>query len=64
LLPPKPRDKSARKAFIEKLLTALFLFLTSCSQNIYPGRSQFLKDGDPLPTVDLNYYKSVQERPE
>lgn len=43
--------------------TALFLLLSSCSQNIYPDRSQFLKDGDPVPTVDLSYYKSVQQRP-
>ncbi|MCB9297868.1 MAG: patatin-like phospholipase family protein [Lewinellaceae bacterium] len=39
------------------------LLLTSCSPRIYPDRGQFLKDGDPVPTVDLNYYKSVQERP-
>lgn len=38
------------------------LLFTSCSQNIYPDRSQFLKDGDPVPTVTLSYYKSVQER--
>ena len=39
------------------------LLFTSCSQNIYPDRSQFLKDGDPVPTINLSYYKSVQERP-
>lgn len=44
-------------------IAIISLLLSSCSQNIYPDRSQFLKDGDPVPTVDLSYYKSVQLRP-
>ena len=42
---------------------AALLLLCSCSQNLYPDRSQFLKDGDPVPTINLSYYKSVQQRP-
>ena len=38
-------------------------FFASCSRNITPDRSQFLKDGELVPVVDLSYYKSVQERP-
>ena len=36
---------------------------TSCSNKIYPDRSQFIQDGDPVPTMDLRDYRSVQERP-
>ncbi len=39
------------------------LALCSCSQKIYPDRSQFLKDGELAPTIDLSVYKSVQLRP-
>jgi hypothetical protein len=39
------------------------LFCFSCSPMLYPDRSQFLKDGETVPTVDLSYYKSVQLRP-
>ncbi|MCB0570544.1 MAG: patatin-like phospholipase family protein [Phaeodactylibacter sp.] len=45
------------------LLFAITSLLSSCSKKIYPDRSQFLKDGDPVPTVRLDYYKSVQQRP-
>ena len=41
-------------------LMALFL---SCNRNLYIDRSQYVKDGEAVPTVDLNVYKSVQERP-
>ncbi len=44
-------------------LPASLLLFGSCSRNIYPDRSQFLKDGEPVPTVRLDYYKSVQGRP-
>ena len=44
------------------ILSGLLLF-GSCSKKLYPDRSQFLKDGDPVPTVRLDYYRSVQERP-
>ncbi|MCB9290090.1 MAG: patatin-like phospholipase family protein [Lewinellaceae bacterium] len=44
-------------------IITLFLLISSCSKKIYPDRSQFLKDGDTVPTVDLSYYKSVQLRP-
>jgi hypothetical protein len=36
---------------------------TSCNRHLIPDRSQFLKDGDTPPTVELSYYRSVQERP-
>ena len=39
------------------------LFLSSCSKTLYPDRSQFIKDGELAPTVDLSAYKSVQLRP-
>lgn len=45
------------------LSLAIFLLACGCAQKIYPDRSHFLKDGDLVPTVDLGYYKSVQERP-
>lgn len=35
----------------------------SCSSQLYPNHDQFLKDGEPVPTVDLSHYKSVQLRP-
>jgi len=41
----------------------LLLSLLSCSKVIYPDRSQFLKDGEAVPVVDLSAYKSVQQRP-
>lgn len=45
-------------------LLFISLITYSCSNKIYPDRSQFLKDGDILPIVDLSRYRSVQERPE
>ncbi|MEQ8704447.1 MAG: patatin-like phospholipase family protein [Phaeodactylibacter sp.] len=39
------------------------LMLSSCSKTLYPDRSQFIKDGELAPTVDLSTYKSVQLRP-
>ena len=44
-------------------VAAMVLLLSACSSRIYPDRSQFLKDGDPVPTINLSYYKNVQERP-
>lgn len=41
----------------------LILLLSACSSKLYMDRSQFIKDGDPIPTVDLSAYRSVQERP-
>ena len=47
-----------------RLVLMVFLVLTTaCSTRVYPDRSQFLRDGEEVPTVDLNYYRSVQERP-
>ncbi len=45
-------------------LIFVVVFAGSCANVIYPDRSQFQKDGEPVPTVTLNKYKSVQERPE
>ncbi|HMQ47959.1 MAG TPA: patatin-like phospholipase family protein [Saprospiraceae bacterium] len=36
---------------------------SNCSRKIYIDRSQFFKDGEAAPGVDLSYYKSVQLRP-
>lgn len=48
---------------MRKLLFYTLLFcLFSCSKAIYPDRSQFLKDGETVPVVDLSTYKSVQLR--
>ena len=44
------------------LLLALPI-LCSCGRYIPVDRSQFVKDGEEFPTVDMGYYKSVQERP-
>lgn len=44
------------------LLPLALLLLSACSKHIYPDRSQFLKDGELPPMVDLSYYKSVQLR--
>ncbi len=44
------------------LLGAVFL-LCACSRKLYPDRSQFIKDGDTVPVLNLSTYKSVQERP-
>lgn len=42
----------------------LCLSLMSCkTSSIYPDRSQFIKDGDFVPTIRLGEYKSVQLRP-
>lgn len=45
------------------LLFLTLFFFCSCNRHIYLDRSQFVKDGEEFPTVDMNYYKSVQERP-
>ena len=41
----------------------LGLSLFNCNRNIYIDRTQFIKDGDTIPTIQLDYYKSVQQRP-
>lgn len=46
------------------IILIISLLASSCSNKIYPDRSQFLKDGDFVPTVDLSRYRSVQERPD
>ena len=43
-------------------LVVVLLLFSSCSKRIYPDRTQFLKDGGQVPTIDLRYYKSVQLR--
>ena len=45
------------------LLALMALLFTNCGSYLEIDRSQFLKDGDPIPTVDLKAYRSVQERP-
>lgn len=45
------------------LLLILALSFFNCSRKIYIDRSQFFKDGEAAPGVDLSYYKSVQLRP-
>ena len=46
------------------ILLAFYLLVgSSCSQKIYPDRSQFIGDGDFVPRVNLCEYRSVQERP-
>ena len=45
------------------LVLLLAMIASSCSPQLYPGHDQFLKDGEPVPTVDMSYYKSVQLRP-
>jgi len=44
-------------------LSSLLFLLSACSSKLYIDRSQFIKDGDPLPTINLSAYRSVQERP-
>jgi hypothetical protein len=49
---------------MKNYLILLFAFLAfGCSQKIYPDRSQYLKDGEEVPTIQLERYKSVQLRP-
>lgn len=38
------------------------ILLSSCSKKLYIDRTQFIKDGDTIPTIDLSQYKSVEER--
>ena len=45
------------------LILFFFFNFFGCSNKIYPDRSQFIKDGQPLPGISLREYKSVQERP-
>ncbi len=45
-------------------LFLLVFFLYSCGKYLYPDRSQFIKDGDSVPEVQLEKYKSVQLRPD
>ena len=41
----------------------LILFLISCnSRFLTPDRTQFIKDGTAVPTIELTAYKSVQQR--
>lgn len=44
-------------------VTIIICLFISCNKNIIPDRTQFIKDGDSIPIVDLSTYKSVQERP-
>ncbi|MEM1320020.1 MAG: patatin-like phospholipase family protein [Bacteroidota bacterium] len=53
---------TTQKSLLLLAFLATLLF-SSCSRNIYPDRSQFIKDGDQLPTVNTSGYKSVQLRP-
>jgi len=50
---------------LPKLITffSVAILLASCSKAYYPDRSQFLRDGSSVPSVDLSKYKSVQQRP-
>jgi predicted acylesterase/phospholipase RssA len=45
------------------LIFFMVLAGASCSTKIYPDRTQFIRDGQPVPTIDLRDYRSVQERP-
>ncbi len=45
------------------LLLFCALLTISCNRSLVPDRSQFLRLGDPAPTIDLSLYRSVQERP-
>ena len=45
------------------ILFLAILLTFGCSRKLIPDRSQFLRLGEPAPTVDLSYYRSVQERP-
>lgn len=58
-------DNSLKPALMRFLLLLLLgaSLLSSCSKTLYPDRTQFIKDGELAPTVDLNTYKSVQLRP-
>ncbi len=40
----------------------LIIFSLGCNRYLKVDRTQFLKDGEVVPTVDLSYYRSVQER--
>ncbi len=51
---------------MRKHTTLLFLaglMLASCTKKLYPDRSQFIQDGGTVPIVQLDKYRSVQERP-
>ena len=37
--------------------------ISACNKNIHPDRSMFVEDGDLVPSVQLDKYKSVQQRP-
>ncbi len=43
-------------------LAIILLTTVACSKKIQPDRSQFRRDGEAAPTVDLKAYKSVQTR--
>lgn len=51
------------RAYYSIPVFCLVLCSLSCNKYINLDRSQFVKDGESVPTVDLNYYKSVQDRP-
>lgn len=47
-----------------RLICLLIAFSAStCNQSLHFDRSQFIKEGEIAPTVDLSYYQSVQSRP-
>ncbi len=45
------------------LILIVSLLLASCAKTLYPDRSQFIQDGGTVPIVQLDNYRSVQERP-
>ena len=49
--------------FIYVLYLVTIFSMFSCGRYLQIDRSQFVKDGESVPTVDLSYYKSAQERP-
>jgi|GEM_PF-785743 len=50
--------------FLKTCLVFLAAFLfANCNRKIQPDRTQFIKDGDEVPELNLAQYKSVQERP-
>ena len=52
-----------RRLFWPQLLLLITPFFTSCGKYIDTNQTHYLKDGEEVPTVNLAYYRSVQERP-